>query len=371
MDAKRLKRNTGIIVHANRDEVESIEILRHLLFSVLEHHFNNHNDCGDWCPFIKLKDDKEKQSKLLYRSKDNPIDLSIYYDLKEIFIDYTSDKYISEIFHCWDTNVNESFNKFVTKFLRKDSYYCETICAKSRVHIATSIFNNGYVGYYSKLFQKYGLNYYNNIIYKHHLHLDLMREYHQEYKRRKDVKRRKNILKILALREEIKKELLDKMKGKEYKKNISGPESGKKNKKKMKTHQNDAEDQSTKGGENNTGKKMGKKNDDDEKGDGDVSMQQRKEGKEKRKKNEKVSETKGGTKRCKTCGKEGHVRRSHRDCSGPPLEKKQTHGTYLKYTYCFADYTFEYPLSIFCSSRKNCRNVLQFKPPKNLGTKNT
>ena len=168
MDAARLKRNGSLAVYNNRESAESIPIYRNIIMSVVEHHFNNHNDCGDWCPFLQCNGDEEKQSKLLYRSKNNPEDYSIYLDVKGVFQKYTTDKYLSNIYHCWDTNLNESFHKFVTKFLRKDSFYCESISAKSRIYVAAAIFNEGYVGYYSELFDLYGMSYKNTSLYNHH-----------------------------------------------------------------------------------------------------------------------------------------------------------------------------------------------------------
>ena len=35
--------------------------------AVVEHHFNNHEFCGEWCPHKKNKDDIERLTK--YRSK--------------------------------------------------------------------------------------------------------------------------------------------------------------------------------------------------------------------------------------------------------------------------------------------------------------
>ena len=59
MDARRLKRNTGLAVHANRLQAESLEIYKKNILSIMEHHFNNHADCGNWCPFLQCEGDKK------------------------------------------------------------------------------------------------------------------------------------------------------------------------------------------------------------------------------------------------------------------------------------------------------------------------
>ena len=179
----------------------------------------------------------KKQCKLLYHTKDNDDDYSIYLDIKEVFEQYTTDEFLSQIYHCWDTNVNKSFHKFVTKFLRKDSYISETISAKSRIYVAAAIFNDGYVNYYSKFFEWYGMTYFGTSIFQHHQHLDLMREYHHKYKRRHDVKRRKAILKTITLKEEIKKSFSTGRMGRNIKKTLSVqkmPPNKKRQKKKKK-----------------------------------------------------------------------------------------------------------------------------------------
>ena len=114
------------------------------------------------------------------------------------------------------------------------------------------------------------MKYKNTSLYNHHRHLDLMREYHHEYKRRLDVKRCKSILRILALKEEICKELKDKKKGLRYEKNIAGPKN-----------------------------ELGEKSEN-----------------EKAKKKAKKNGTSCQDKICQTCGKTGHVRTTHSECTG-------------------------------------------------------
>ena len=64
MDAARLKYNGTIAVHSNRKNAESLELFSKFIMTVVEHQFNNHSDCGDWCPFIKCNGNEEMQSKL-------------------------------------------------------------------------------------------------------------------------------------------------------------------------------------------------------------------------------------------------------------------------------------------------------------------
>ncbi len=44
-----------------------------------------------------------------------------------------------QLFHGWDTNTVESFNKLLTEFLLKDRMYCNTIENKSSIHVALGL----------------------------------------------------------------------------------------------------------------------------------------------------------------------------------------------------------------------------------------
>jgi ABC-type dipeptide/oligopeptide/nickel transport system ATPase subunit len=45
-----MKRKMGYTIHQNKSK--SLEEMRKVMTTILEHHFNNHTCCGDWClPF--------------------------------------------------------------------------------------------------------------------------------------------------------------------------------------------------------------------------------------------------------------------------------------------------------------------------------
>jgi hypothetical protein len=49
---------------------DDITDMRAAVESVLEHHFNNHEGCGDWCRVKKLEGDELVSAKYHYRSKE-------------------------------------------------------------------------------------------------------------------------------------------------------------------------------------------------------------------------------------------------------------------------------------------------------------
>ena len=63
-----------------------------------------------------------------------------------------------------NTNKNKNLNKVVTKFLPKDTYLCQTIRAKARIYAAISIDNVGQEEFYSRLYEKLGMDYDNSFI---------------------------------------------------------------------------------------------------------------------------------------------------------------------------------------------------------------
>jgi hypothetical protein len=53
MDAKRLKRNLSYTIRVNCHSMD-IQVLRNAVELVLEHHFNKHSLCGEWCKLKNL-----------------------------------------------------------------------------------------------------------------------------------------------------------------------------------------------------------------------------------------------------------------------------------------------------------------------------
>jgi hypothetical protein len=109
----------------------------------IEHHFNNHTLCGEWCASKKLTDRGESAYRLHYRCKDK--NKKMYEKIKDIHAIFTTNEKLREIYHKVNTNLSESANFVVTKFLPKhNKHYGTTIVDKSRVSLAVCIISNGY-----------------------------------------------------------------------------------------------------------------------------------------------------------------------------------------------------------------------------------
>jgi hypothetical protein len=66
LDAERLKRNLSFAI-CTHCLYKDVSCMRATVENVLEHHFNNHEDCGEWCKVKQLEGDELVESMLHYR----------------------------------------------------------------------------------------------------------------------------------------------------------------------------------------------------------------------------------------------------------------------------------------------------------------
>jgi len=71
---------------------------------------------------------------------------------------------LRQLWHQYDTNVVEGFNKFLTKFLPKDKTYAQTIENKARSMLAVGLQSVGYRQFYSRVFARTGIDIVENDI---------------------------------------------------------------------------------------------------------------------------------------------------------------------------------------------------------------
>jgi hypothetical protein len=69
----------------------------------------------------------------------------MYEKIKDIHAIFTTNEKLQEIHHKINTNLSESANFVVTKFLPKPKYYGTTVVDKSEVSLAVCIISNGYI----------------------------------------------------------------------------------------------------------------------------------------------------------------------------------------------------------------------------------
>jgi hypothetical protein len=154
VDAERIKRRLSWTLRLRTKG--TYEEFRIAVLACLEHHFDNHDHCLEvWCPAKRATDDSREKHSLRLRCKTKNHEMyAKFKEYHEAFMD--KDKLV-QLFHGWDTNAVESFNKLLTKFLPKDRTYCNTIENKTRIHVALGLQSVGYRQFYKRLFERTGI----------------------------------------------------------------------------------------------------------------------------------------------------------------------------------------------------------------------
>ena len=151
MDAERMKRRMSwtLRLHSDGTYLE----FRKAVLAVLEHHFNNHEHCGSWCKSIggDQTEEEGRELGLRFRCKERNKDLYVF--LKRHHEKFMEDSKLVQLWHRYDTNNVEGFNKFLTKFLPKDKTYCQTIENKTRTMVAIGLQSIGYRQFYRRVFE--------------------------------------------------------------------------------------------------------------------------------------------------------------------------------------------------------------------------
>jgi hypothetical protein len=117
VDAERIKRRLSwtLRLHCLFGIYEQFQTA---VLAVLEHHFNNHQFCGNWCKSTSGTAEEVSAAGLRFRCKERNKEL--YLVLKKHHEEFMEESKLRQLFHSYDTNTVEGFNKFLTKFLLKD-----------------------------------------------------------------------------------------------------------------------------------------------------------------------------------------------------------------------------------------------------------
>jgi len=112
--------------------------------AVLEHHFDSHQHCGDWC---SRKDQTEEQKA----------NTKLCDELKKRIERFVSYEALLEVSHGVDTNANESFNNAVAWLAPKNKTHSKSESLKNRIAVALGINAIGLLECYKMVFNKLGL----------------------------------------------------------------------------------------------------------------------------------------------------------------------------------------------------------------------
>jgi hypothetical protein len=161
MDSTRIGKNFAYMARTLKDRpcTEFVDAAK----AVLEHHFDNHEYCGDWCK--RRNETTEQRQRIIkyYRSKQKDAKLYNLLDEKiQRFI--TLDKLV-EMAHGMDTNVNEAFNQICSWFTLKNKVFAGSGSLRNRIAFGVGINSLGYNEFFTKLFDSLGIALTDNVLH--------------------------------------------------------------------------------------------------------------------------------------------------------------------------------------------------------------
>jgi hypothetical protein len=186
-----------------------------------EHHWNNHQFCGDWCQAKRWN--KEQKEELKHKYRDKVRNKKEYEQQKVVHEKFTEITRMWKIFHEWDNNKTESIHGLiVNQYLPKRSYFCRTICGKARTLLAVSIDSLGYYEYYKKLYLVIGITM-TEPTASFYREMDKRRLHDRTYTNTPEFRKKRAKRKMEMMKRDWKKEVEDKQQGHTYRSNMAAP----------------------------------------------------------------------------------------------------------------------------------------------------
>lgn len=152
-DAIRISHNFGYFCRTLKNLQE--EEYKAAAASVLDHHFDKHDQCGPWCRRKNETAAERAESAKYYR--DMKEDAKLYCKLQELLSRYFTMKALRECAHGYDTQVNESINNSVAWLAPKNKMYCASHSLHNRIAVAIGVTSVGLLPYHVRLFKKLGI----------------------------------------------------------------------------------------------------------------------------------------------------------------------------------------------------------------------
>jgi hypothetical protein len=220
IDAERMKRRLSWTLRLHC--FGTYEDFQTAVLAVLEHHFNNHQYCGDWCQATSGTMEEVRASRLRFRCKEQNKEL--YDVLKKHHELFMEESKLRQLFHHYDTNTVEGFNKFLTKFLPKDRTYCRTIENRARTMLAVGLQSIGYRQFYQRVFALTGIKMTDDDITNLFLRSeDSQKLWRSLHRKRQDVKVSRMRTLYQKLKSGVEKLKVDNAKSWGYKSGMMGP----------------------------------------------------------------------------------------------------------------------------------------------------
>jgi hypothetical protein len=160
LDITRLTKNFGYMIKSLKRMSDEGKYLA-AATAVLDHHFDEHKDCGAWCRRKTLNSEQRKATKRFYRSMEH--DAKLYKLLQSLLARFITLDKLQEVAHPMDTQVNESMNNTISWLAPKNKCYAGSQSLKNRISIAVGINALGLHKYFKRLFHALGITMTRNI----------------------------------------------------------------------------------------------------------------------------------------------------------------------------------------------------------------
>jgi hypothetical protein len=159
MDVTRLGKNYGYMIRGLKRTTEDKYV--DAAKAVVEHHYDNHEYCGQWCPRKRLTEHQRNLSERYYRSKVR--DAKLYVVINQIAARFVSLPRLKEVAHVMDTQVNESMNNTISWLAPKNKCFGGSQSLRNRISIAVGINSLGLQKYFTRLFHALGISMTDNV----------------------------------------------------------------------------------------------------------------------------------------------------------------------------------------------------------------
>ena len=123
--------------------------------AILEHIFDNHLYCGDWCYAKRAAAAKESYTpppnRPFYCKKKNA---KMYGQLKDILNKFNDIETLTESMHPYDTQKCESINNMIARLAPKFKHFGASFTLRTRIALAIGTVNAGYEPFYLELINR-------------------------------------------------------------------------------------------------------------------------------------------------------------------------------------------------------------------------
>ena len=154
--AGRLKRSWGYMIKQHRNG--TIEDFVEAAKAPLNHTFNNHQFCGDWCQAVKAqKENKVYHNPRGWHSRETEKGKKLYQQIQAVTKKYGSKFYVLQSLHRFDTQTNESLNQTQAYLTPKCKVFHSSKSFHYRHAINVGCHNMGFDRFWTTLFDEIGL----------------------------------------------------------------------------------------------------------------------------------------------------------------------------------------------------------------------